>query len=64
MSFVHITLETISGADDVDEAENKLFDIPTEKRDLVKRVDRHKLEGTAFLAKNKIFMKVNPSILK
>ena len=61
-SIVHLILETISGADDVDETESKPLNLSTQKS-LRKSMHEKRIEGTAYLAKNKIFMMVRPDIL-
>ena len=62
-SILHLTLETVSGADDVDETESKPLNLATQNRNLERYMDERRTEGTAFLAKNKIFMLVKPCFL-
>ena len=62
-SILHLTLETVSGADDVDETESKPLNLAAHNRNLERYMDERRIEGTAFLAKNKVFMLVKPSIL-
>ena len=62
-SILHLTLETVSGADDVDEAESKPINSSEQRINLQRYMQQRRVEGTAFLAKNKIFMLVKPDIL-
>ena len=62
-SLIHLTLETISGVEDVDENENTKFDCPPQNTDLKGYFDRRMLEGASFLSKNRVFIKVKPDIL-